>query len=127
LSEPDPNDPRLLTNLGADPVDLAKGKIPMSRMGIHTPFSAEYWAYARVRTAMGSLFWKLEYMEGQDQDVGVGGRARIQVIHGESVRHGAQADLKSEFEKPGIVDRLREVVQPGRYEEKRRKELGLDE
>ncbi len=105
MSEPDPNDPRLLTNLGSNPKDMASGRIPMNRMGIHTPFTAEYYGYAKIRAIMGSLFWRIEYEEGMDQEVGVDGRGRIQVLHGESVRHGAPADLTNEMRKPGWIER----------------------
>ena len=100
MSQTDPNDPKLLRGLGPNPVDISSGKIPMNRMGIHTPFSAEYWSYAKLRALMGSKFWMNEYEEGQDQEVGVEGRGRIQAIHGESVRHGSPADLSHEIRRP---------------------------
>ncbi len=96
----DPNNPNLLTGLGPNPNDIKMGIIPMNRLGIHTPFSAEYFNYARIRSAMGSRFWKIEYEEGMDQEVGIDGRGRIQLIHGESVRNGAPADLTNEMKKP---------------------------
>jgi hypothetical protein len=94
-------------------------------MGIHTHFSAEYWAYAKIRGAMGSKFWKMEYEEGMDQEVGVNGRGRIQLIHGESVRHGAPADLQNEMRKPeSWVERN---VTRRNWEEEEKKRLGINE
>lgn len=125
MSEPDPNDPKLLTNIGVNPVDMAKGKIPMNRMGIHTPFSADYWSYAKVRALMGSRFWRIEYEEGMDQEVGVGGRGRIQVIHGESVRHGAPADLSSEMRRPESW--IERNITKRSWEDEEKKRLGIQD
>lgn len=119
----DPNDPKLLRSLGPNPIDMARGKIPMNRMGIHTPFSAEYWSYARVRALMGSRFWAVEYEEGMDQEVGVDGRGRIQLIHGESVRHGAAADLRSEIRRPDSW--LERNVTRRDWEDEEKKRLGI--
>jgi len=123
MSEPDPNDPKLLTGLGPNPKDMTKGIIPMNRMGIHTHFTAEYWTHARIRAAMGSRFWRMEYEEGMDQEVGVDGRGRIQLIHGESVRHGAPADLTNEMKKPeSWVERN---LTRRNWEEEEKKRLGI--
>lgn len=121
----DPNDPKLLRTLGPNPVDIARGKIPMNRMGIHTPFSAEYWTYACIRKAMGSRFWAIEYEEGMDQEVGIEGRGRIQIIHAESVRHGAPADLRSEIRRPESW--IERNITRRNWEEEEKRRLGIED
>jgi len=125
MSDPDKTDVPLLGNLDTDATRTAQGLIDDEKFGIYNEADRALKIYMRLRK--DTPFWKEFDDTFSRVSVGINGRGRADVIHGESVKRGGAADVKALMEKPGILDRIREVVQPGYHEQKEKKRLGLDE
>lgn len=121
MSEPEQNDPMLLTNLGTDPIDMAQGKVDMRRFGVHDHGDEALYIYAKMR-AQSSRFWRLFYAEKINLGVGIDGRGRRDSIHGESVHKGAQANIQAEIQRPGWLERN---ITRRNWEEEEKKRLGI--
>jgi len=125
MSDPQPNDVPLLGNLDTDAKRSDAGEIDNEKFGIYDEADRALKIYARMRKDEGSIFWRAFDDTFSRVSIGINGRGRADAIHGESVKHGSPADINAMMQKPGFLDRLLEVVQPGHHEQKEKERMGI--
>lgn len=124
MSEENIKDVPLLGNLDTEPTISEMGLTDYDIFGVFDEGDRAFIMYGELRD---TWFWRRTMDKFKRISIGINGRGRADAIHGESVKHGAAADVNAIMQKPGVLDRLREVIQPGHHEEKEKKRLGIND
>ncbi len=122
MSEENIKDVPLLGNLDSAPEITEMGGIDYDVFGVYDEADRAWLMYWDVRD---SWFGRRISDKFKRVSIGINGRGRTDAIHGESVKHGAPADVNAMMRRPGIFDRLREIVQPGHFEKQEKERLGI--
>jgi hypothetical protein len=124
MGEENMKDVPLLGNLDSEPQITEMGGIDYDVFGVYDEGDRAFLLYWDLRD---TWFARKIMKKFQRTSIGINGRGRTDAIHGESVKHGSPADVNAMMKEPGILDRALEVVQPGRYEKKEKKRLGIND